>query len=178
MFKLIEKYQIDRRIRKCDYIRYSPSEISTINTPNSQIYINIPRGDSVINLKGSLLRLNFDVLHAATSNRYKVGNDIRLDNLEPIALFSFYKLATNSGKHIEEINHAHIGCLLYKLETSSRGSDDLSLGFDRSRDRGKQVLTNSKTLKGNYHVTIMLSVIFAFAAHQLTGTLGLGYQLT
>ena len=40
MFKLSEKYEIDRRILKCDYIRYSPSEISTINTPNSQIYIS------------------------------------------------------------------------------------------------------------------------------------------
>ena len=37
MFKLIEKYEIDRRILKCDYLRYSPSEIGRINTPNSQI---------------------------------------------------------------------------------------------------------------------------------------------
>ena len=37
MFKLSEKYQIDRRILKCEYIRYSPSETSTINTANSQI---------------------------------------------------------------------------------------------------------------------------------------------
>ena len=37
MFKLSEKYQIDRRILKCDYISYSPCEINTINTPNSQI---------------------------------------------------------------------------------------------------------------------------------------------
>ena len=37
MFKLNERYEINGRILKCDYIRYSPSEISTINTPNSQI---------------------------------------------------------------------------------------------------------------------------------------------
>ena len=42
MFKLSERYQIGRRIEKCEFIRYSPSEISTINTANSQIYINIP----------------------------------------------------------------------------------------------------------------------------------------
>ena len=115
MFKLSENYEVDRRILKCDYIRYSPSEISTINTPKSQIYINIPRGDSVNSLKGSLLGLNFDVLHAATKNRYIDGNDIRLVNLGPIALFDKYKLATSSGKHIEEINHAHIVCFLCKL---------------------------------------------------------------
>ena len=28
MFKLNEKYEINRDILKCDYIRYSPSEIS------------------------------------------------------------------------------------------------------------------------------------------------------
>ena len=62
MFKLSEKYEINRKILKCDYIRYSPSEISTINTPNSQIYINIPREDSVISLLHSYIEINFDVL--------------------------------------------------------------------------------------------------------------------
>ena len=50
MFKLNENYEIDRRILKCVYIRYSPAETSTINIPNSQIYINIPREDSVVSL--------------------------------------------------------------------------------------------------------------------------------
>ena len=53
MFKLSEKYQIYRRILECDYIRYIPSEISTINTPSSQKYINIPRDESVISLLNS-----------------------------------------------------------------------------------------------------------------------------
>ena len=35
-------------ILNCDYIRCSPAEASTINTPNSQIYINISREDIVI----------------------------------------------------------------------------------------------------------------------------------
>ena len=41
MFKLSEIYEIDRKILKCDYIRYSPAEISTINTANFRIYISI-----------------------------------------------------------------------------------------------------------------------------------------
>ena len=86
MFKLSEKYVIDRKTLKCDYIRYSPSEISTINTPNSQIYINIPREDSVISLLNSYIEINFDVLKAAISNRYADADDIRLINLGPIAL--------------------------------------------------------------------------------------------
>ena len=174
MFKLSEKYEIDRRILKCDYIRYSPAEISTINTPNSQIYINIPREDSVISLLNSYLELNFDVLRADNSNRYVDDNDIRLVNLGPIALFSNDKLTTSSGKHLEEISHAHIVSLMYKLLTSSRYSDDLSIGFDRSRGRRKNELTNNKTIKGKYHIRIHLKDIFGFAEHQEKGTYGLG----
>ena len=80
-----------RNILKRDYIRYSPSKISTINTANSQTYINIPRQDSVNSLLNSYLDLNFDVLHAASNHRYADNNDIRLVNLGPIALFSNYK---------------------------------------------------------------------------------------
>ena len=97
MFKLSENYSVNRGILKCDYIRYSPFEISTINTPNSQVYNNIPRENSVISLLNSYLELNFDVLHAATNKRYVDANDIRLVKLGPIALFSIYKLTTSSG---------------------------------------------------------------------------------
>ena len=178
MFKLNENYEVDRRILKCDYIRYSPAEISTINTANSQIYINIPREDSVISLLNSYLELNFDVLHAVGNNRYGDVNDIRLVNLGPIALFSNYKLTTSSGKHLEEISHAHIVSLMYKLLTSSKDSDDLSIGFDRNRGRRKNELSNNKNIKGKYHIRIYLKDIFGFAEHQEKGTYGLGYKLT
>ena len=178
MFKLSENYERDRRILKCDYIRYSPAEISTINTANSQIYINIPREDSVISLLNSYPELNFDVLHAVDNNRYVNANDIRLVNLGPIALFSNYKLTTSSGKHLEEISHARIGSLMYKLLTSSKDSDDLSIGFDRNRGRRKNELTNNKNIKGKYHIRIYLKDIFGYAENQEKGTYGLGYKLT
>ena len=50
MSKLNEKQEFYGRILKCECIRYSPAVTSTINTPNSQIFINIPRDDSVISL--------------------------------------------------------------------------------------------------------------------------------
>ena len=113
MFTLNERYQIDRRILKCDYLRYSPSEKSTINTANSQIYINIPREDSLISLLKSCLELNFDVLQAASGERYADVNNIRLINLAASASFSNYKLTTSNGKHLEEITQAHIACLMF-----------------------------------------------------------------
>ena len=177
MFKLSEKYSINGDILKCDYIRYSPSEISTINTANSQVYINIPREDSVISLLNSYLELNFDVLHAATNNRYVDGNDIKLVNLGPIALFSNYKLTNSSGKHLENIDHAHIVSLMYKLLTSSKGSDDLSIGLDRERNRRQRELSN-KSQKGKYLVRIYLKDVFGFAEYQEKGTYGLGYKLS
>ena len=178
MFKLSEKYSVNRDILKCDYIRYSPSEINTINTANSQVYINIPREDSVISLLNSYLELNFDVLRADNSNRYLDGNDKRLVNLGPIALFSNYKLTTSSGKHLENIDHAHIVSLMYKLLSSSKGSDDLSIGFDRDHGRRQRALTNNKTQKGKFHVRIYLKDVFGFAEYQEKGTYGLGYKLT
>ena len=178
MFKLTEKYEINRDILKCDYIRYSPSKISTINTTNSQVYIIIPREDSVISLLNSYLELYFDVLHAGTNNRYVDGNNIRLVNLGPIALFSTYKLTTSSGKHLENIDHAQMVSLMYKLLTSSKGSDDLSIGFDRDRNRRQRELTINKTQKGKYHIRIYLKDVFGFAEYQDKGTYGLGYKLT
>ena len=178
MFKLNEKYEINRDILKCDYIRYSPSEISTINTANSQVCFNIPREDSVISLLNSYLELDFDVLRADNSNRYIDNNDIRLVNLGPIALFSNYKLTSHSGKHLENIDHAHTISLIYKLITSSRGSDDLSIGFDRDRTRRRNELTNNKNIKGKYHDRIYLKDVIGYAEYQEKATYGLGYKLT
>ena len=127
---------------------------------------------------GNLLRLNFIVLHAATNNRHIDGDDIRLVNEGPIALFSNYKLQSSCGKHIEELNHAHIVCLMYKFKASARNSDDLSIGFDRDRGRRQRELTNYKNIKGKYHVTIMLKDIIGFVEHKEKGTYRLGYKLT
>ena len=176
MFKLSENYEIDRRILKCDYIRYSPAEISTTNTANSQVYINIPREDSLISLLNSYLELNFDVLKASTNDRYVDADDIRLVNLGAIGLFSIYKLTTASSKHLEEITHAHTACLIYKVVTSSKDSDDLSIGFDRNRGRRKNELTNNKNIKGKNHTRIYLKDILGYAECQEKGTYGLSYR--
>ena len=178
MFKLNENYEVDRKILKCDYIRYSPAETSTINTPNSQIYINIPREDSVISLLNSYLDLSFEVIRKDDNSRYANGNDIRLVNLGPIALFSNFKLTTSSGKHLEDISHAHLVSLMYKLITSCNDSNDLSIGFDNSRNRRRDELALNKNINGKYHVKIMLKDVFGLAEHQEKATNGLGYKLT
>ena len=67
---------------------------------------------------------------------------------------------------------------MYKLITSSRDSDDLSIGFDRDRGRRQRELTNNKNIKGKYHLRIMLKDIFGFAEYEEKGTYGLGYKLT
>ena len=67
---------------------------------------------------------------------------------------------------------------MYKLLTSSKDSDDLSIGFDRNRGRRKNEISNNKSIKGKYHIRIYLKDIFGFAGHQEKGTYGLGYKLT
>ena len=59
--------------------------------------------------------------------------DIRLVNLGPFVLFRSYKLTTSGGKHLVDINHAHIVSSMYKLIFSARDTDDLSIGIDRDR---------------------------------------------
>ena len=177
MFNLCEKYEVDRRILKCDYIRYSPSEISTINTANSQTFKHIPREDSVISLLNGYLDLYFDEVHAATNNRYADGNDNRLVNLGPVALFSNYKLATSSGKHLEDVSHAHIVSLMYKLITTAEDMNDLSIGFDRDRTRRRNELTTNKNIKGKYHLRIIFKDKFSFNEYQEKATFGLGYRV-
>ena len=67
---------------------------------------------------------------------------------------------------------------MYKLLSSSKGSDDLSIGFDRDRTRRRNELTNNKNIKGKYHVRIYLKDIFGYAEYQQKATYGFGYNLT
>ena len=178
MFKLNENYEVDRRFLKCVYIRYAPGETSTINIPISLIYINIPREDSLISFLNSYLDLSFEFVKKADDSRYGNGNDIRLVNLGPIALFSNFKLTTSSGKHLEETSHAILVSLMYKLITSSKNSDDLSIGLDRSMAKRREEMTNNKNMKGKFHLRNMLKDVFRCAEHQEKAKNGLGYKLT
>ena len=67
---------------------------------------------------------------------------------------------------------------MYKLISSTRGNDVLSIGFHRSIGALEKELTNKKTTKGNYHVRINLKGIFSFAEHQGNCSYGLGYKFT
>ena len=157
MIEQSEKYQNDRRILKCDYIRYSPSEIRTINSHSSQKDTNIPKKDSVFSLLNNYIDLNFDVLYAATGIRCADSYDVKLVALGPIVLFNDYKLTTSSGKHLDEINLAHFVFLMYKLLTSIKENDYLSIGFDRSRDRRRREKNANKNIKGKYHLRLFKS---------------------
>ena len=110
--------------------------------------------------------LNFEVIKKANNSRYAIRNDIRLIILGPIALFRNFQLTTSSRKHLEDISHSHIVSLMYKLITSSKGSDDLSIGFDRSSGRRRDDMTNKKNVKGKLHFRIMLGDVFGFAEYQ------------
>ena len=178
MFKLNRTYEVNISTLKCDYNNYSPSQIGKINTANSQIYNDIPREDSVISLLNSYLDLIFDLVHAATNNRYADGIHIKLVNLETSVLFSIYKLTTSSGQHLEDISHAHIVGLMFTFFTSARGSDDFSIGFDRDQARRQREMTNNENQKGKNLVRVYSRDISGFAELQEKVSFGLGYKLT
>ena len=94
MIKLNENYEVDQRILECDYFRHSPAEADTINTSKCNVYINIPKEESVI-LLNSYLDLNFEVIKKADKSRNENDNDSRLVNSPPVALFSIFKSTTS-----------------------------------------------------------------------------------
>ena len=70
MFKLKKNYRSDRTVVKCDFLKFSPVETSTINTPNTQVYINIPKEDSVFSFLKSYLVLNFEFIKKTDERNY------------------------------------------------------------------------------------------------------------
>ena len=98
-------------------------------------------------MMNSYLDLNFEVTIGADNSTYANVIDIKLVKLNPVALLSNCKLTTNGGKHLEDTSHANIVSLLYTLKTSAKDSDDLSIGFDRKRNRRQRELTNNRKIK-------------------------------
>ena len=72
----MENYEVDRRNSKCDVITlFACRKVSTMKTPNSQIYINIPRKDSVTSSLNNFLVFNFDVINKTYSSSYANSDD-------------------------------------------------------------------------------------------------------
>ena len=85
----------------------------------------------------SYLESNSKIIKKTLNFIYANGNDKELVNFGPIDFFSIFELTTSNGKHLEGTSHAHLVSLMYKLISSAIDSDDLFIGFDRSRDRRK-----------------------------------------
>ena len=54
MFNLSQNHAVDKPVRKCDYIRYTPPSLNLVNGEINQIFIDIPREDSAISLRDIL----------------------------------------------------------------------------------------------------------------------------
>ena len=70
---------------KSNYIRYDPKSITNANTANEQMFIDIPREDSVISLKHCNLESDFDLKLTGTDRRFPAADNIRLIDLGSIA---------------------------------------------------------------------------------------------
>ena len=58
-------------------------------------------------------------------------------------------MTSRCWKEIEESGNAHKFCLKKKLKSSSKDSDDLSMGFRRCIEAREKELTKCKTTRGN-----------------------------
>ena len=62
---------------------------------------------------------------------------------------------------------------MYKLITSSKDSDYLSIGIDGSRNRRREETTNIKNVNGKYHLRIMIKGVLGFVECQGKASSGL-----
>ena len=178
MFNISHKYAVDRPILKREYIRYTPPSLNLVIGGINQNFIDIPREDSAISLKDSYIELDFNVFHENGAQvQYAEGDHIKLVNLGPFAFFDKYRFTNSSGKEIEETDNSHVICLMYNFLSSSRDSDGLSKGFDRSFEAGEAELTNDKTNKGYYHGRNFLKDVFGLAEYRDNCTFVFGYKL-
>ena len=56
-------------------------------------------------------------------------------------------MTTGSGKHLEDISHAPIVSLMYKLISSAEDTEDLSEDFDNSRNKRRDELASNENIK-------------------------------
>ena len=120
MFNISQKHAVVRPILKCDFIRYTPPSLNFVNGENNQFFIDKPKEEKAISLRDSYHELHFNVTHRAGGHARYVDDDHQgLVNLGPTAFFNQNRLTSSSGKEIEDINNAHVFCLLHKLISSS-----------------------------------------------------------
>ena len=62
---------------------------------------------------------------------------------------------------------------MYKIISSNKDTDVLSVDFHRNKKARETEITKNKTTKGNSHVIIYLKDVFGFAEHQENATYGL-----
>ena len=129
-------------------------------------------------MKDSYLEVEFKVFRRIGAHpRHVDGDRKRLVVLGPTALFIKYRLTSSSGKKIEEIDKAHVICLMHSLISSKRDSDNLSYGFHRINEARERELTKKYSTNGNYHARIYSKVVFGFAKYQDNCPHGLSFKL-
>ena len=90
-------------------------------------------------MKDSYLELDFFITHRAGARGwYADGDLLSLVNLGLIVFFNKYRLTSSSRKERQKIDNAHVIRSLHILISSSRGNDDLLIGFHRSIEAGEK----------------------------------------
>ena len=142
-FNLDTIYGYNNDIHRSKIIKNKPNNLAAMNTINTNINIILNREENNLNLRDSLLEIEFVVSDDAGG---VFGNDanIRLVNYGMMTLFSSVKLETSGERTIEYIDHCRPNPLMYKLLTST--DDEYESGFVRN------IYNRNSQLKG-YHVS-------------------------
>ena len=101
----------------------------------------------------SYLEVEFD-FDCNAGFRYADAQYIRSVNLGSFVFFTEYEITAVSGKDSETVAIIQIICLLYRILTSSKGSDDLCIGSDHDRNQGRNNFRDDKNDEntGNFFI--------------------------
>ena len=137
-----------------------------------------PREENAFSLIDGYLELDFNVTFRVVGRaQFADGALTRLVFLGSFVCFISYRLTSGSGKDKKEINNALKKCIMFEVSSSSKDSDDLSIGLDGNITNPEKEVTNNKATKRLYHVRTFLKDVFEFAEHQKNATYGLGFIL-
>ena len=176
-FNLDTTYGYNNFIHKNKIINYKPNNLASMNTVNTNINIVLNREKNDLNLRDSLLEIEFAVLDDACGVFANNAN-IRLVNHSMIALFSSVKLETSGGRTIEYIDHCHSYLLMYKLLTST--DDEYESCFVRNQDDRDShfKVDHIAAERGHMYMMIKMSDLVGFVNDLEKIIYGLGFKLT
>ncbi len=120
MWSIEEPYEYKCDILKSKIIKYAPQNLATLNTAQTNIRIIVPSEEIYLFLNDSFLQIELEFLKN-DNTRLESADNISLNCLGTLALFSELTLNTQSNKTLEKVEECFQNFVMYNLLKHSSG---------------------------------------------------------